>query len=213
MYLPEQFEETRPEELQQIMTAYPFGTLVTHGPSGLDANHLPFVLDPDASEHGQLRAHVARGNAVWREIRDGDEVLVVFDGADAYISPNWFPSKHEFHRQVPTWNYRTVHVRGTARVRDDARFVRGVVARLSRTHEARVEPSRPWKMSDSPKEFINDMLELVVGIEIDITSIVGKWKLSQNKEERDRMGAVKALRERGAHDMADAMQATLGERG
>src|SRR5262252_1674597 len=128
MYLPEHFEETRPEELHRLIAAYPLGALVTNGPKGLDANHVPFELHPELGKSGQLLAHVARANPVWKELRDGDEVLVIFRAADAYISPNWYPSKHDAHRKVPTWHYQTVHVHGNVHVRDDERFVRGVVA-------------------------------------------------------------------------------------
>lgn len=209
MYLPGHFEETRPEELRRIIAAYPLGALVINGPNGLDANHLPFELHPDAGEHGQLLAHVARANPVWKEVKDGDEVLVIFRGADAYISPNWYPTKHEFHRQVPTWNYQAVHVHGKVHIRDDERFVRGVVARLTRVNEARAASSRPWKMADSPKEYIDRMLAAIVGIEIDVTRIVGKWKLSQNKEKRDRINAAEELRNRGAHSISEAMLNTV----
>ena len=136
MYLPRHFEETRIEELQRIITEFPLGALVINGPNGLDANHLPFELVPNADGYGQLLAHVARANPVWKEVKNGEEALVIFGGANAYISPNWYPSKHEFHRQVPTWNYRVVHVHGKVKIHDDERFVRSVVARLTRTHEA-----------------------------------------------------------------------------
>jgi transcriptional regulator len=212
MYLPEHFEETRPEELHRIIAEYPLGAFVIHGPHGLDANHLPFELHSDAGEHGRLLAHVARANPVWREIHDGDEVLVIFRAADAYVSPNWYPSKHDFHRQVPTWNYQAVHVHGKVRVRDDERFVRGVVARLTRVNEARTGAATPWKMSDSSKEYIDQMLTSIVGIEVDITRIVGKWKLSQNKEERDRISAAEELRNRGAQSVSEAMLRTVGRR-
>jgi transcriptional regulator len=132
MYLPHHFAETRVEELQRVITEYPLGVLVLHGPNGLDANHLPFALNPKAGERGHLLAHVARANPLGQEAKDGDDALVIFRAANAYISPNWYPSKHEFHRQVPTWNYQAVHVHGTIRIRDDERFVRGVVARLMR---------------------------------------------------------------------------------
>jgi transcriptional regulator len=205
MYVPAHFEETRPEELRRIMAAYPLGAFVINGPNGLDANHLPFELHPDAGDHGQLLAHVARANPVWKEIEDGDEVLVIFRAADAYISPNWYPSKHEFHRQVPTWNYQAVHVHGNVRVRDDERFVRGVVARLTRMNERHTGSAKPWKMTDSSKEYIDQMLAAIVGIQVDITRIVGKWKLSQNKEKRDRINAAEELRKRGAHAISEAM--------
>jgi transcriptional regulator len=205
MYLPEHFEETRVEELHRLIGEYPLGALVVNGGNGLDANHLPFYLTPEAGAHGHLMAHVARANPVWREVKDGDDVLVIFRAADAYISPNWYPTKHETHRQVPTWNYQAVHVHGTIAIRDDEKFVRGVVGRLTRTNEGRTEPDRPWKMSDSPKDFIDQALTAIVGIEIAISRIVGKWKLSQNKEERDRVGAAEALRQRGAHAASAAM--------
>jgi transcriptional regulator len=147
---------------------------------------------------------------VWREVRDGDEALVIFRAEHAYVSPNWYPSKHESHRQVPTWNYRVVHVHGTLRVRDDERFVRGVVARLTRRHEGRTGDARPWKMSDSDASYIDDMVTRIVGLEVGIARIVGKWKLGQNKEARDRAGAADALATRDPA-MAAAMRAPLGD--
>jgi len=209
MYVPEHFKETRVDELHRLIEEHPFGTLVTHGPEGLDATHLPFELKPDAGEHGHLLAHVARANPVWQEVADGAEVLVMFDGGDAYISPNWYPSKHELHRQVPTWNYRVVHAHGRIRIRDDERFLRGLVARLTRVHEAGTGPERPWKMTDSPKEFIDRMLAAIVGIEVEITRLVGKWKLGQNKEPRDRANAARELDERGEQVISAAMRDTV----
>ncbi len=204
MYLPDHFEEARSEELLRTIAAWPQGALVVNGPDGLDANHLPFLID-EASGGQKLIAHVARSNALWEEATDGQEALVIFRAGDAYISPNWYPSKHESHRQVPTWNYRVVHVHGRLHVRDDERFVRGVVARLTRTHEERAGSPKPWKMTDSSPEFIDQMLTNIVGIEIEITKMVGKWKLSQNKEERDQVGAADELQKRGEHEIGDAM--------
>jgi transcriptional regulator len=147
---------------------------------------------------------VARANTLWQRCPTGTPVMVVFRGAEAYISPNWYPSKHETHRQVPTWNYEVVHAHGTLTVHDDARFVRRVVAQLTRRHEA--AESRPWKMGDSEPEFIDTMLRNVVGLEVTITSLVGKLKLSQNREVRDRLGAAETLDERGHTAMAQAMR-------
>lgn len=209
MYLPQHFEETRTEELHRIITEYPLGAFVINGPNGLDANHLPFEL---SASTGQLFAHVARANPVWNEIKDGDEVLVIFRAANAYISPNWYPSKHEFHRQVPTWNYQTVHVHGKVTIRDDERFLRGLVARLTRVHEARAGADRPWRMTDSSKDYIDQMLTAIVGIEIEITRMIGKWKLSQNKEERDRINAAEELHKRGEQVISEAMLRTLGSK-
>lgn len=205
MYIPPSFAETRPEELARIIRAHPLGMLVTTDDKvGLDANHLPFEFDPDAGAHGVLTAHVARSNPVWQRCISGHPVLVVFRGAEGYVSPNWYPSKHESHRQVPTWNYEAVHAHGTFSVRDDERFVRRVVGRLTRLHEA-AEP-HPWKMSDSSPDFIQDLLRQIVGIEIAITSLEGKRKLSQNKETRDRVGAADALLANGNVELARRMR-------
>ena len=208
MYLPEHFEQTEIAELHRVVSENPLGALVIHGPNGLDANHLPFEIDVSAGPHGHLLAHVARANPVWKEVQDGAQVLVMFRAGDAYISPNWYPSKHETHRQVPTWNYRVVHVHGKVRIRDDERFLRGLVARLTRVHEGRAQVERPWKMTDSSKEYIDQLLTAIVGIEIEITKMIGKWKLSQNKEERDLVGAAEGLRTLGEHTIAEAMLAS-----
>lgn len=207
MYIPRHFEESRIEEIHRLIEAYPFAALVVQSPAGLDATHIPFAFDAKAGTHGVLQAHVSRANPLWRESRDGDEAMVMFQGGDAYVSPNWYPSKHELHRQVPTWNYQIVHVHGKLRIRDDEKFVRGVVARLTRTHEARAATPKPWKIGDSEPAYIDQLVTAIVGIEVEITRIVGVSKLSQNKEERDRLGVVAALRERGQHATADAMLA------
>ncbi len=204
MYIPTHFAETRPDALHRIMREHPLGMLVTHGDAGLDADHIPFEFDAGAGAHGVLIAHVARANTLWQRCPTGTPVMVVFRGAEAYISPNWYPSKHETHRQVPTWNYEVVHAHGTLTVQDDERFVRRVVAQLTRRHEA-TEP-KPWKMGDSEPEFINPMLRHIVGIEIAITSLVGKVKLSQNREVRDRLSAADTLEARGHTAMAQAMR-------
>lgn len=206
MYLPTHFEETRDDELQRIIRTYPLGALVVNGPQGLDANHLPFFFENRPDGQRTLMAHVARANPLWKDARDGDEALVIFRGEDAYVSPNWYPSKHEFHRQVPTWNYQVVHVHGKLFIRDSERFVRGVVARLTRQHEANTGASRPWKMTDSSPEYIDQMLSNIVGIEIEITKVTGKSKLSQNREPRDALGAAAELSKRGKTDIADLMQ-------
>jgi len=206
MYLPDHFDEADLARLHGLMREHPLGMLVTHAADGLDANHLPFELDATRGPHGTLLAHVARANPVWR-LPDGVPVMVVFRGPQAYVSPSWYPSKHEAHRQVPTWNYEVVHAHGTLRVVDDERFVRGLVARLTRHHEA-TEPT-PWRMGDAPPEHIAGLLAMIVGIEVDITRLEGKRKLSQNKEARDRAGAAAALHARGEHALAAAMAGTI----
>lgn len=207
MYVPSHFAIAQPDDLHRILRDNPLGILVTQTGDGLDANHLPFEFDPAQGLLGTLIGHVARANPVWQQCGNGAEVMVIFRGAEGYISPSWYPSKHETHRQVPTWNYEVVHAHGHLTVRDDEKFVRGVVARLTRTHEAQ-EP-RPWKMGDSAPEYIDAMLQSIVGIEIAITRLQGKAKLSQNRELRDREGAIDALRQRGGDQLAEAMRKSL----
>jgi transcriptional regulator len=204
MYIAPHFAETRPEELQRVIREHPLGMLVTQGAGGLDAEHLPFEFDPGAGPLGMLSAHVARANPLWQRCPTGTPVMVVFRGAEAYVSPSWYPSKQDAHRQVPTWNYEVVHAHGTLTVRDDERFARGLVARLTRRHEA--GEARPWRMTDSAPEYIDGMLRQIVGIEVALTSLVGKAKLGQNKEARDRLGAAEALEARGHGELARSMR-------
>jgi transcriptional regulator len=203
MYLPSHFTETRPAELQRLLREHPLGALVVHGPHGLDANHVPFDYDPHAGPLGRLSAHVARANPLWREVPSGSEVLVIFGGAQGYISPSWYPGKRETHRYVPTWNYEVVHAHGRLAIRDDEKYVRGVVARLTRAHEAG-EP-QPWRMADAPKDYIDAMVAAIVGLEIEVTRLIGKFKLGQNREPRDIDGAIRALDQRGNDALATAM--------
>lgn len=205
MYLPAHFNESRTDILHECITQHPFGTLITHGKNGLDANHFPFELAASEGELGVLRAHLARANPVWQDVENGDEVLVIFRAGDAYISPNWYPTKHESHRQVPTWNYIVVHAYGRVRFLDDEKYVRGVVARLTRTHE--VSQSTPWKMTDAPRDYIDSLLQRIIGLEIDITRLAGKSKLGQDEVARDIIGAGDALRKCGNHKIGDAMLA------
>lgn len=207
MYVPAHFAEADTGAIHGLINEHPLGTLVTQGAAGLDACHLPFHLDPAQGEHGHLLAHVARSNPVWQQPPGGAAVMVVFHGPQAYVSPNWYPSKHELHRQVPTWNYQAVHAHGRLLIRDDERFVRGVVARLTRTHEARSGQPRPWTMGDSEPDYINRLLTLIVGIEVVVERFVAVSKLNQNKDARDHAGVVEGLRGRGQHDVADAMLA------
>ncbi|MBK7659628.1 MAG: FMN-binding negative transcriptional regulator [Betaproteobacteria bacterium] len=204
MYIPPHFAQANPEELQRIIRAHPLGTIVRAGSDGLDADHVPFEFDPASGPFGKLSAHVARANPLWQASPTGTDVLVIFRGAEAYVSPNWYPSKHEAHRQVPTWNYEVVHAHGRLTILDDERFVRGLLARLTRHHEA-AEP-KPWKMGDSAPDFIDEMLSKIVGIEVEITSIAGKSKLSQNKEARDRLGAAETLVARGHEELGEVMR-------
>ncbi len=203
MYVPPHFEISNPEVLHDLIVHHPLGVLVTQSESGLNANHIPFELDATGSTHGILRAHVARNNAVWQLSTNGDEVLVVFQAEDAYISPNWYPSKHETHQQVPTWNYRVVHAYGRITIHDDEKYVRALVGRLTKKHEA--NQPKPWKMSDAPRDYMEMMVKSIVGIEIEITRMIGKFKLSQNRENRDRLNAGQVLVEQGNEVLGKAM--------
>ncbi|VUZ27671.1 Protease synthase and sporulation protein PAI 2 [uncultured Comamonas sp.] len=204
MYLPAPFAEFRPEELHRLMAAHPLGMLVTQQPDGLEADHLPFLLDAERGPLGTLQAHVARANPLWQAVQEGAPVLVVFRGVNGYISPNWYPSKQETHRHVPTWNYEAVHAHGRIRVRDDEKFLRGVLGRLTRTHEA--DEPRPWRMSDAPADYLAELLGQIVGIEIELTRIEGKRKLSQNRDARDFENTAHTLESRGRQDLAAAMR-------
>lgn len=195
MYTPAHFDEARPELLHQLVRDHPLGLLVTLGAQGLDANSVPFLLDAEAGCPGVLRAHVARANPVWREARTDVETLVVFQGPQAYVSPNWYPSKAENGKAVPTWNYITVQARGKLVVRDDAVWLRELVTRLTERHEA-TQP-RPWALGDAPPDYIEAMLRAIVGIEIPLSSLRGKWKMSQNHPLANRDGLMRGLREKG----------------
>lgn len=207
MYLPAHFAEPHVDELHRLIQAHPLGTLVSHGADGLDANHLPFLLDAQAGEAGTLLAHVARANPLWQTLTDGGPVLAIFHGPQGYISPSWYPGKQDTHRRVPTWNYEVVHAHGTLHVHEDEKFLRRVLALLTRTHEA-AEP-QPWKIGDAPADYLAEQLQRIVGIELRITRLVGKRKLGQNHERRDREGAIQALEARGQAALAEAMQRTL----
>ena len=206
MYLPHHFAETRTERLHALIATHPLGALVTLGPDGLTANHIPFLLDSAMGAHGRLIGHVARNNPVWNVWRDGIDgdgsvpALVIFQGPVAYISPTWYATKQETHEVVPTYNYAVVHVHGTPVIHEDPKWLRGVVGKLTRTMEAG-QPV-PWKMADAPTPFVTDQVTKIVGIEIPIDRIVGKWKTSQNRPAADRAGAVAGLHAAGGPDAA-----------
>ncbi|MGY4225061.1 transcriptional regulator [Bradyrhizobium sp. USDA 4503] len=210
MYVPSMFAENRTEVLHELIGEYPLGILITHGKGRVDANHIPFDLNKDQGPFGGLHAHVARANPLCQDISTGDEVLVVFRAANAYISPGWYPSKIETAKEVPTWNFRVAHAYGRVTIHDNDRYCRGLVARLTRTHET--GRAKPWKMTDSPKEFIDSMLKEMVGLEIEITRLIGKSKVGQNKALRDVIGASRALKAQGDDEVADAMLSYASQR-
>ena len=206
MYLPSHFEETRAEVLRQLIRSHPLGTLVTFGADGLNANHVPFEFDPDPAPFGILRAHVARANPVWRDFSKEVEPLVIFQGPQIYITPSWYQTKKETGKVVPTFNYIVVHAYGAMRVFEDAGWLRKFVGGLTDRFEA--ARARPWAVSDAPEDFVASQLRAIVGIEIAVTRLIGKWKTSQNRPAADQKGVVAGLRE-SDDAVAQAMAAAV----
>ncbi len=199
MYVPEQFEETRTAVLHDLIESHSFATLITlsAAASGMapEVNHVPMLVDRAAGDLGTLRGHVARANPVWRTLIDGCRAIAVFQGPAGYVSPSWYPSKKAHRKVVPTWNYAIVHAHGSARCIEDEQWLCKHVSELTAKHEA--VQDEPWKITDAPSEFIDTMLANIVGIELPITSIVGKWKVSQNRSVEDRRGVESGLRSAG----------------
>lgn len=207
MYIPSQFAETRIDVLHGLIAAHPLGTLVTLTPDGLDANHTPFEIDPHPAPNGTLRGHFARANPVWRDARRDHEALVIFQGPDRYISPSWYETRRESGQVVPTWNYAVVHAHGPLRVIEDKTWLRVFVGHLTDRYEA--GRGEPWKVEDAPADFIDKLLDAIVGVEIPITRLAGKWKVSQNRPAADRDGVVNGLNAEGgasAEMMADLVR-------
>jgi transcriptional regulator len=201
VYVPTHFEETRLAVLHELIHAHPLGALVTVTPGGLDANHIPFEVDPEPTPFGTLRGHVARANPVWRECSRDVDALVIFQGPGAYVSPALYPTKQQTGKVVPTWNYAVVHAHGPLRVIDDTAWLRDFVTTLTNRHEA--ARSDPWQVTDAPADYVDSMLGAIVGIEIPLTRLVGKWKMSQNRPARDREGVVEGLRRAGQSEIAE----------
>ena len=204
MYLPSHFEESRAEVLHAALRAHPLGLLITQGESGLAANPIPFMLDVADDGSRVLRGHVARANPLWREARGDVDSLIVFQGPQAYVSPGWYATKAETGKVVPTWNYVMVQARGPLRVKDDAAWLHALVTRLTERHET--PQAAPWAVSDAPTDYIATMLRAIVGIEIPVSSLTGKWKVSQNRNMADREGVVRGLSEQGTADAAAMAQ-------
>lgn len=204
MYVPKHFEESRVDVLHELIRAHPFGALITLTAAGLEANHIPLVLDPEPTPFGVLHGHVARANPLWHEFQSEVEALVLFQGPHAYISPDWYPSKQEAGKAVPTWNYAVVHAQGPLRVVEDPVWLRSHLEALTDHHEAGRDT--PWQVADAPVDFLEKLMSAVVGIEIPITRLFGKWKVSQNRSVADREGVVKGLLQEGHADAAAMAQ-------
>jgi transcriptional regulator len=209
MYLPAHFEETRVELLHALMREHPFATLITQGDGGLTANHLPLHFAADVALGGALQGHVARANPLWQQAAETN-VLVIFHGPQTYVTPSWYETKREHGKAVPTWNYAVVHARGRLRAVDDPVWLRRQLETLVTCHEAGF--AEPWQIADAPTDYIDKMLAAIVGIEITITDLTGKWKTSQNQPAANRAGVVAGLRQKGTTDtlqMAELVARTV----
>ena len=192
MYVPKHFEEDDNAKLHQYIRDYGFGVLIITDEDGIEANHLPFHLSCEEGESlGTLQCHVARNNSVWQRLKNGGRVLAVFQGPDGYVSPSWYPSKAETGRVVPTWNYLAVHAAGKARIVEDATWLKQHLTKLTDQHESGMK--EPWQVDDAPHDFTDRLVKAIVGIEIEIETLTGKLKASQNLPERNRAGVKAGL--------------------
>jgi transcriptional regulator len=204
MYTPKDFKVEDTREAHALMRAHPFAILVTQGTDGIVATHLPTVLKiDDGGGLGRIECHLARPNPQWRTFAGDAEALIIYQGADAYIRPGWYPSKREHGKVVPTWNYAVVHLHGRLEAIEDAGWLRGLVERLTTRHEA--ARTQPWAVGDAPADYIEQMLKAIVGIRIQITRVQAKWKLGQNRSAADRAGVAQGLAAQGADAGMGAM--------
>ena len=198
MYQPKHFQETRPEVMHAFIRRQPLGTLVVATGGGLEVNHLPFLVDAGAGPFGVLEGHLARANPLWQ--RGAGEAVAIFTGPEHYITPSWYPTKQESGKAVPTWNYVVVHAHGPLRFIEDPLWLRGHLERLVTTHEA--GRSHPWQVSDAPADYVDKLLQQIVGIQLPVARLEGKWKLGQNRSDADRAGVVAGLMAEGQPDAA-----------
>lgn len=208
MYIPPHFEQPDIEVMYELIRNRPLSTLVTMGPDGINANHIPLHLSETPEPFGVLRGHVARSNPIWSDLDFAIEALAIFHGPEAYISPSWYATKQEAGKVVPTWNYTVVHAYGSLRIIDDAVWVRAQLEALTNHNEA-VFPE-PWAVSDAPVEFTEKLIEAVVGIEMVITRLSGKWKVSQNQPPQNQSSVIQGLngsRQSEAVTMAELVKA------
>jgi len=192
MYIPRAHNEERVTVLQKLIEDQPFASLITVGLSGLFASHIPMVLEQNGAM-GQLRGHISRANMQWRDYNPSVEALAIFSGPQHYITPNWYPEKQDTGKVVPTWNYVVVHAYGYLNIIEDSEWLRAHLASLTSIHEA--ESPVPWKIGDAPEDYIAALLKGIVGLEMTIERLEGKWKVSQNRSDEDRNGVAKGLAE------------------
>jgi len=209
MYAPKSFRENRLPVLHDFIRENAFASVVTNGADGMRASHVPLILDATHGTHGRLFGHVARANPQWRDLAEADEVLAIFQGPQAYISPTLYPSKKEHGKVVPTWDYLAVHAYGPARVFEDAASLRELLESLTDKHES--AQNIPWKVSAAPDGYIEDAMRAIVGFELSLSRIEGIWKMSQNRSREDRAGAAAGLRQGGEHEVADLIERLGGD--
>ena len=208
MYLPKQFEETRTEVLHAFVRKQPFGTLVVMTSDGLSVDHIPFLIDATTGPLGVLRGHVARANPILQATPADVDAVAIFQGPDHYITPSWYATKKETGKVVPTWNYVVVHAYGRPRLRDDQQWLQEHLNQLTHKHEGTRD--LPWKVSDAPDDYLSQMLGAIVGVEMPIARLSGKWKLGQNRPDADRTGMIKGLLQEG-DESAEALAALMRE--
>lgn len=195
MYTPKHFEEPRIEVMHELMRARSLATVVTFGSGAIAANHLPLHLSTTPAPLGTLYGHVARANPVWRDLDPNVQALAIFEGPGAYVSPSWYETRKTTGRAVPTWNYVVAHARGFLRLVEDPAWLRAHLEALTRHQES--EFTRPWTMSDAPSDYIEGMMGAIVGIEIVVTRLEGKWKVSQNQPPENQRGVIAGLSKKG----------------
>src|SRR6202140_1139702 len=200
MYVPPHFNEDRVDVLHDAIRQARLGTLVTIGEGGIEASHVPMLVDPEPRPFGTLLGHVARANPQWRTAATDAEALAIFLGPDGYVSPSWYETKRESGKVVPTWNYVAVHATGTLKFHEDPEWLLALVTKLTQTHEA--PRAEPWKRSDAPKDSIAGMLQAIVGFELPIARLAGEWKMSPNRSPPDRAGVIEGLAREGGADEA-----------
>lgn len=213
MYLPRHFAEDRIDVLASLVRQNPLATLVSLGEDGLIATHLPLLWDLEPAPYGTLRGHFARPNPHAKLASSPADALAIFGGPNAYVSPSWYPSKHQHGKVVPTWNYAVVHAHGPLRLIDDAEWLRALVTRLTDRHEGAFE--RPWRVSDAPDAFVDNLLGGIVGVEMAVTRLEGKWKLAQNRPDEDQVGTIAGLdarRDAASIALAGLMRASRSTR-
>ena len=201
MHIPKQFEEPRVDVMHELIRARPLATLVTLSSNGLNANHIPLHLLESPAPFGTLQGHVARANPILSDFENNIEVLAVFHGPDAYITPSWYATKKETGKVVPTWNYAVVHAYGYMRVIDDAAWLRAHLEALTAHNEASF--SKPWAVADAPHEFTEKLIGNIVGFEMVISRLSGKWKVSQNQPQQNMIGVIEGLKESGLQESSD----------